>query len=130
MSPGLIALGADPTRPGAVLNQDNTVNSQQNPAAREEIIQIFGVGGDFAELPADDGAAAPQDRLIETTTQPRAYVSTIEAQVQFSGLAPGLVNAWQINVFVPDTSFISGQVPVLVDMGGFKSNLVSIWVAE
>ena len=129
VSPGLISLNpADQSQPGAVLNQDGTLNSQQNPARRGEVVQIFGVGADFSELP-DDGAAAPGDRLIETITQPTVYVSIIQAVVQFSGLAPQLVNAWQLNVFVPNQSFITGQVPIIADLGGLKSNLVSIWVA-
>ena len=130
VSPGLLFVPTDPTRPGRVLNQNGTENSAQNPAARGEVVQIFAVGGDFAELPAEDGGLAPSDRLISTKTAPRAYVSTVEAQVQFSGLAPGLVNAWQLNLFVPNEAFIAGQVPVVAEMGGFKSNLVSIWVAK
>ncbi len=128
-SPGLLFVPTDPTRPGRVLNQDNTENSAQNPAQRGQIVQIFGVGADFSELPSDDGDLAPADRLIPTTRTPRAYVSTIEAEVQFSGLAPGLVNAWQLNLIVPDEPFISGQVPVVAEIGGFKTNLVSIWIA-
>lgn len=130
ISPGLLSLNpADAAKPGAVLNQDSTVNSQENPAARGEVVQIFGVGADFASLP-DDGAAAPGDPPINTATTPTVYISTAEAQVQFSGLAPNLVNAWQLNVFVPDQSFIKGQVPITAEIGGLKSNLVSIWVAE
>jgi len=130
ISPGLISVNpADPTRPGAVLNQDGTVNSPANPARRGEVVQVFGVGADFAELPPD-GAPAPTDRLIPTSTLPRVWISVLEARVQFSGLAPNLVNAWQLNVFVPDEPFVNGQVPVLADVRGVKTNLVSIWVAE
>ncbi len=130
ISPALISINpADPTKPGAVLNQNGTVNSRENPARRGEVIQIFGVGADFRELPSG-GAAAPPDRLIPTATTPRVWVSVVEARVQFSGLAPNLVNAWQLNVFVPDEAFIKGQVPVLAEVRGVKTNLVSIWVAE
>lgn len=134
LSPGLISRNpADETRPGAVLNQDSTLNSQENPAQRGEVVQIFGVGGDFAELPAD-GAPAPGDRLISTNTLPTVYISIIEAALQFSGLAPNLVNAWQINVVVPDNPIVSGQVPVFATMSSDQAqaatNPVSIWVAQ
>lgn len=129
-SPGLLSINpGDVARPGAVLNQDNTLNSQDNPAAPGEVVQIYGVGADFVELPAD-GAPAPTDRLISTSTPTLAYVSVAEAEVSFSGLAPGLVNAWQLNVIVPDVAFVDGQVPVQAEVGGIKTNAVSFWVAR
>lgn len=129
-SPGLLSINpGDAARPGAVLNQDSTLNTEANPAAPGEVIQIYGVGADFSELPAD-GAAAPTDRLIETSTPTLAYVSVAEAVVSFSGLAPGLVNAWQLNIVVPDESFIDGQVPVQAEVNGLKTNAVSFWVAR
>jgi uncharacterized protein (TIGR03437 family) len=130
ISPGLISINpALDAKPGAVLNQDNTLNSEQNPAAPGETVQAFGIGADFSELPAD-GAAAPSDRLINTTTQSKAYVSVAEANVQFSGLAPSLVNAWQINVTVPDKTYVDGQVTLQAEISGVKTNLVTFWVAR
>lgn len=130
ISPGLISInpGLD-TKPGAVLNQDFSLNSEANPAAPGEVIQVYGVGADFAELPAD-GAAAPTDRLINTSTTTTAYVSVAEAAVQFSGLAPGLVNAWQLNVVVPDLSYVDGQLTLQAEISGVKTNLVTFWVAR
>lgn len=131
VSPGLLSVNpADPTKPGAVLNQDFTLNSSGNPAEPGEVIQIFGVGADFASFPSVPGSAAPGDPPVVTKTIPKVYVSTVEAAVQFSGMAPGLVNTWQINVVVPDNSFIQGQVPIIADIQGAKTNLVSIWVAK
>jgi len=122
--------------PGAVLNQDNTVNSQDNPAQRGEVVQIFGVGADFPldELP-EDGAEAPLDTLIRNPSEPRVLVSVFEAEVQFSGVAPGLANAWQLNIVVPgdefpDGSALSGEVPVQAVVRGVPTNRISIWVAE
>jgi uncharacterized protein (TIGR03437 family) len=132
ISPALISVNpGDATKPGAVLNQDNTVNSEANPAQRGQIIQIYGVGADFSELPETDGAEAPTDRLINTASTPKVNVSVLEAAVQFSGLAPGLVNAWQLNVTLPtDASIVKGQVPIIAEISGLKTNLISIWVAQ
>jgi minor extracellular serine protease Vpr len=132
ISPALISVNpGDETKPGAVLNQDNTLNTEANPARRGEIVQIYGLGADFSELPDVDGAEAPTDRLIETTSTPKAYVSVLEAPVQFSGLAPGLVNAWQLNLVLPENaSIVKGQVPVIAEISGLTTNLVSIWVAQ
>jgi len=130
VSPGLLSINpGDALKPGAVLNSDFTLNSEANPAQPGEVIQIYGVGADFAELPAD-GAPAPTDRLISTFTPTRAYISVAEATVQFSGLAPGLVNAWQLNLIVPSESYISGAVPVFAEVGGLTTNPISVWVAQ
>jgi uncharacterized protein (TIGR03437 family) len=130
ISPGLISINpGNAAKPGAVLNQDNTLNSETNPAAPGEVIQVYGVGADFSELPAD-GAAAPSDRLINTTTEAQAYVAVAEATVQFSGLAPTLVNAWQLNVIVPNQPFVNGQVTLQAEISGVKTNLVTFWVAR
>jgi uncharacterized protein (TIGR03437 family) len=130
ISPGLLSVNpGDATKPGAVLNQDGTVNTQQNRAGRGEVVQIYGVGADFSELPAN-GAQAPLDRLIPTATTTAVYVSVAKATVQFSGLAPGLVNAWQINAFVPNQPFVKGLVPVYASVGNLRTNSVSIWVDE
>jgi len=131
VSPALVSIDpGSPAKPGAILNQDGSLNSSQRPARRGEVIQIFGIGAAFAELPEVDGAPAPDDRLIPTTYAPTVYISVAEAPVLFSGLAPRLVNVWQINVQVPDLPYIRGLTPVAVRIGGLMSNVVSIWVAE
>ncbi len=130
ISPGLLSI--DPgqaTKPGAVLNQDLTLNTAENPAAPGSTIIAYGIGADFSELPSD-GAPAPTDRLINTSTATLAYVSVAEAEVSFSGLAPSLVNAWQINVVVPDQTFVDGQVTLQAEISGVKTNAVSFWVAR
>ncbi len=131
ISPALISWNpADPTRPGAVLNEDNTLNGPDRPARRGEVIQIFGVGAAYTDLPEPDGSPAPSDRLIPTVYTPQVFVSVVEAEVLFSGLAPGWINLWQVNARVPDQPFIRGLVPLVVRLQGLTSNVVSIWVAE
>ena len=130
VSPGLLSINpGDAGKPGAVLNQDGTLNSQANPARPGQAVVAFGVGADFSELP-NDGAPAPSDRLVNTTSTAKAYISVAEAAVQFSGLAPGLVNAWQLNAIVPNQPFVNGQVVLQAEIAGIKTNAVSIWVAR
>ncbi|MBI1357055.1 MAG: hypothetical protein GC160_22165 [Acidobacteria bacterium] len=130
ISPGLLSINpGDVAKPGAILNQDGTLNSEQNPAAPGEVIVAYGIGADFSELP-DDGAPAPSDRLINTSSDTTVYVSVAEAEVLFSGLAPTLVNAWQLNVTVPDVTFVDGQVTLQAEVSGLKTNAVSFWVAR
>ncbi len=41
---GLFSLSADPSQPGAILNQDSSVNTAASPAAQGSVVQIFGTG--------------------------------------------------------------------------------------
>ena len=106
-SPGLFTANSQGTGQVMALNQDNTVNSPTNPAARGTVIALFGTGqGAVPGAPADgDVAQGP----VPTPDNPRVIIGTCfvdecgEAgpHVLYSGLAPGLVGVWQINVKIP-----------------------------
>jgi uncharacterized protein (TIGR03437 family) len=57
------------------------------------------------------------------------FISVDEAAVEFSGMAPNFAGLWQINVRVPNKSYITGQVPIFVVKDGIASNTISVWVA-
>ena len=80
--------------------------------------------------PVDDGALAPSDPLATTTSTPQVFIGGVEAAVQYSGLAPQLVGVWQVNAVIPDESFLSGHVPVIVFIDGVDSNEVGIFVSQ
>ena len=50
------------------------------------------------------------------------------AQVSFSGLAPGAVGLYQVNVQVPVGAPAGDAVPVTLSIGGVDSNTVTIAV--
>jgi uncharacterized protein (TIGR03437 family) len=131
LSPGIFITGTAGNNPvGAVLNQNSSANTEANPARRGEVIQIFGTGPGALSATIADGAAAPGDPVVTTTTQPVAgVIGGVETAADFSGMAPGFVGLWQVNVKVPDRSFISGQVQLFVKIGGLPTNVVTFWVA-
>jgi uncharacterized protein (TIGR03437 family) len=116
------------SRQAAVLNQDNTVNSPTNPALRGTTIQIFATGqGAVSSGPADGDV--PQG-LATTPYTPRVVVGTCfvgdctgddPGAVTFSGLAPGLVGVWQINVRLPSAT-APGQVQILIQVNSITSS--------
>lgn len=111
--PGIfVAEGSDPSQPGAVLNQDSTVNSAANRAARGTIMQIFATG--YGSLDAN-GAAAVQ-----------VYFGETPATVLYSAPTPQYPGLWQINARLP--AGLSGQVSLYVVAQGIASNAVTIWV--
>ena len=115
---------------GAVLNQDSAENTQNTPARRGQVVQLFGTGPGALSATVADGANAPAATLVNTRSTPQVYIGGVPATVQFSGLAPNLIGLWQVNAFVPERPFLAGRVPVRVYMDGVDSNEVSIFVAQ
>jgi uncharacterized protein (TIGR03437 family) len=114
---------------GAVLNQNGSINSESNRARRGEVIQIYATGQGALSAPIADGAASPESPLVTTVSTPQVYVAGVPALVQFSGMAPNFAGLWQVNVFVPEQSFVTGRVPLKIFMDGVDSNEVSFFVA-
>jgi uncharacterized protein (TIGR03437 family) len=131
-APGLFTFfnTGEPPR-AAALNQDGvTVNSAEAPEARGRLITLFATGSGPLTASVADGEATPVSPLIRTVNDPIVYIAGVQAQVEFSGLTPTAVGLWQINVRIPEQSFIRGRVPVQVFMDGVDSNEVSIFVAQ
>jgi uncharacterized protein (TIGR03437 family) len=107
--PGIFVLqGVNPAQPGAVENQDYSVNSSSNPAAPGSVIQIFATG---------DGPLAGSAQVFFADTP---------AQVLFTGDVAPYPGLWQINAVVPPG--LSGQIPIFITTGNLTSNAATIWV--
>jgi uncharacterized protein (TIGR03437 family) len=107
---------------GAVLNQDGTANSVQNPAVRGSVVSIFATG---------TGPLAPAvaDGAILSTNQPPALafpvtvtIGGLPATVTYQGGAPGQVAGMaQINAVVPNGVRAGAAVSVRIAAGGVSS---------
>jgi uncharacterized protein (TIGR03437 family) len=88
--------------PGAIVNPDGSINSQDNPAPRGSIVLVYGTGmGDLFPRPEDGSVAAPP--LSQPSLAPRGNVSNLFADVLYMGPAPNFVNGvMQANVKIPD----------------------------
>ncbi len=106
----------------AALNQDNSVNTTGSPAARGEVIQLFGTGQGFVEgAPADGDVASG---LTPTSEKPRVWIEpdyVPDDYVQYSGLAPSLIGVWQINVKIPDRTAPGSRI-LFVQIKSYNSS--------
>lgn len=114
-----------------VLNEDGSINTPSNPAARGSVVQIYATGQGLVTRPPPDGFPAPAAPLAETPARPLVTIGTSserDVQADFSGLAPGFVGLWQINARVPAATVPGPRVPLVVRYGGSASNVVFIAV--
>ena len=101
----------------AAVNQDGTINSATSAAPRGSIITLYGTGVGAIPGTPPDGAAA--SGLIRTPDRPRInvngrFLTDTDADIPYSGLAPGLISVWQINLKIPDTVPPNSAVPIAV----------------
>jgi len=98
------------------------------PAVRGEFISIYSTGlGAVTNQPAT-GMAAQADPLSRTIATPTVSIGGADAQVIFSGLAPGAMGLYQVNVQVPQGSTVGDAVRLTLSIGGVAANSVTIAV--
>lgn len=123
-SPALFVQGGALQGQLAVLNEDNSINGPGNPARRGTIVQLFGTGQGFVPNAPPDGTAA--EGQVPTPDRPRVIIGgpdfVSEENIVYSGLAPGLVGVWQINVRIPDIVAPSAAVETVAILNNIPSN--------
>jgi uncharacterized protein (TIGR03437 family) len=123
-SPGLFSTAENGPGAGAFLNQDQSVNTPANPAAKGTIVTLFGDGEGQTSPHGIDGLIASTD--LSSVPRPLLPVSVsfggIQAtEITYAGGAPTLpAGVFQVNVRILDT-VPSGQVPVLLKVGNVVS---------
>jgi uncharacterized protein (TIGR03437 family) len=80
------------------------------------VIYLTGLGA--VNPPVSDGIPAPLNPLSETVTNPAVAIGGAGAPVLFSGLAPGYVGLYVLNVSVPSGTPQGLSVPLTITQGG------------
>jgi uncharacterized protein (TIGR03437 family) len=125
-APGLFTQNSSGSGPGAILNQDNSVNGPGNAAAKGSIVQVFMTGEGQTSPPSVTGAiTAATLPPPQVTPGPLLAVGVtingLPALYVYAGEAPGLVaGMMQLNVQIPANA-ASGDVPIVVSIGGKAS---------
>ena len=135
--PGIFSTNAQGTGQGTILIAntadlvapvDAIPGRTSRPARRGETITIFATGlGPVSNRPAT-GQPGPGGPLALTSTTPLVSIGGQPATVSFSGLAPGFVGLYQVNVSVPNNSPQGAAIAVVLTMNGVASNTVTIAV--
>jgi adhesin/invasin len=127
--PSVFTVNQAGTGQAAALNADSTPNSAQNPAAADSAIALYvtGLGATNPSF-ATGQAGATSEPLNRTVLTPVVRIAGVASEVLYSGLAPGFVGLYQVNVRIPQGTSAGPSVGVEVEFLGRKSNPVTIAV--
>ena len=120
-APGMFSLDSTGKGPGAILNQDMSVNSVSNPASRGGIVVLYVTGEGQTRPPGVDGKLTGGE-LPKPVLPVSVRIGGLEAEMFYAGGAPGLVaGLLQVNARVPEGVSPGNSVPVVLRVGVTES---------
>ena len=123
--PGLFTFDGVPAGPAAALKADYSAVSTASPAQRGTVIMLFGTG--FGPVSPSVGSGQPgKDSLNLTVQTPAVLFGDRPGKVLYSGLAPGLIGVYQVNVEVPADAPTGDSISIVVGIGGRGTNYAKI----
>lgn len=125
-SPGVYSLTSNGCGTGAILHADYTEVTTAKPAQASETVLIYLTGLGAVTPAVADGTAAGSDPLSFTVNAPLVYVGDEQAQVIYSGMAPGFPGLYQINVTLPPYFPSTGDLPLAISTANAYSDQVYI----
>jgi uncharacterized protein (TIGR03118 family) len=119
--PGLFTSNFSGSGGAVALNQDGTINSANNPAAKGSVVVLFATGEGQTNPGGVDGLVASTDILREPVLPVSLTIGGLTAQVLYAGGAPGNVaGVMEVEAVVPATA-ASGADPVVLTVGTASS---------
>jgi len=120
-APSIFTVAGNGAGQGAVLNQDNSVNGPENPAARGSVIQIFGTGEGMT-VPAEVTGVINGGQAGIPVLPVSVAIDGVNATVQYAGSAPYAVSGlFQVNAIVPQSITPGPAVPIVLTVGRASS---------
>lgn len=120
-APAIFTSNTSGRGPGAILNEDLSPNSPQNPAAKGSVAVIYATGEGETQPAGVDGKVA-SDPLPHPLLRVLVTIGGLDAPVEYAGAAPTLVAGLiQINARIPKEVASGSAVPVVIKIGDKSS---------
>jgi uncharacterized protein (TIGR03437 family) len=124
-APGIFTVGG--TSQAAIVNQDGTVNGLQGAAPAGSIVSIYATGEGIIRPAVVEGTLGNANVLAQPVLPVRVHIGGQEAEVQYAGIAPGLlVGVLQVNARIPEIVTRGGDVPVVLTVGANTSRVATM----
>ncbi|MBF8305294.1 MAG: peptidase and subtilisin, kexin, sedolisin [Acidobacteria bacterium] len=125
-APGIFTVNHSGSGQGAVVHaSDFSLVTAQRPARGGEFLAVFATGLGATTPSVSSGSPASSSTLAVTQITPTATIAGMAAPVRFSGMAPGFVGLYQVNLEVP-AGVPGGQQTLILTSNGINSNSVTI----
>lgn len=120
-SPAIFTQNGSGASQGSILNQDGSLNSKTNAAARGSRVALFATGAGVTTPASQDGLiAAPPYPAIELPVS--VTIGGLPATIVYAGPAPGQVAGMlQIDIIVPTAAAVSAFDLVELNVGNYSS---------
>ena len=123
--PGLFSANEQGSGPGAIYNQNSTLNSSTNPESPGNYIALYGTGEGLLSPAGTTGTLAPTAPPFPTFAGSISVtiggVAVPASGIAYAGPVPGFVEGeFQMNVQIPST-VPAGNQPVVVTIAGVAS---------
>jgi uncharacterized protein (TIGR03118 family) len=119
--PGLFTISETGTGNIVALNQDGTVNSTTNAAARGTVVVLYATGEGVTNPAGVDGLIAGGNIFREPVLPVALTIGGVTAQVLYAGSSPGNVaGVMEVEAIVP-TGAQPGADSVMLSVGGVSS---------
>jgi uncharacterized protein (TIGR03437 family) len=125
-APGIFSMSSQGNGQGAILDASYHLVDSSNPATAGSSVLIFCTGLGAVTNQPPTGSPAGDTPFSETAIMPTVTIGGAPAQVTFSGLAPGYVGLYQMNVQVPAGLTATNAAPVVISGAGVTSNTVTM----
>ncbi|MCW5979952.1 MAG: hypothetical protein KIT09_17860 [Bryobacteraceae bacterium] len=125
--PGLFTQDGSGAGPGAILNEDGSLNTPENPAARGSIVSLYATGEGQTDPPGDEGEITGAV-LREPKLPVFVRIGGMSARIEYAGAAPSAIaGLFQVNARVPEQTLPGAAVPIELLVGdGFSRQGVTI----
>jgi len=116
-APAIFAADGTGGGQGAILNEDSSANSWDNPADQGSIVVLYATGAGQTAPPGEDGKITSDLPYPKPLLPVQVFIDNQPAEVLYAGAAPGLVQGvLQINARIP-AGASEGGVTVTIQVG-------------
>lgn len=112
----------------AALDGNFSLISGSNPVRRGQVAQLYVNGLGAVNATPGNGQVTPANPLPSTNATPQVTIGGRVAQLLFSGLAPGIVGLYQVNVIVPNDAPTGPEVELSIIQSGVTARTSRIAV--